>query len=158
MVHNQYHRIPQLWVSHGRELQLNHNEIMSGFDHDKFHILHDPTRTPSRLLTLNPFQTTHSSTQSNHFLGTPPLEQKPQNTYCLFCVNPNGITMTATTITSTKCATHSILTPLTPPASTNTTYIPKTHHQTTNLPSLSSPVSSFQSFHGKYLLGHPLQK
>ena len=26
----------------------------------------------------------------------PPPEQKPENTYCLFCINPNRITMTAT--------------------------------------------------------------
>ena len=42
MIRNQYHRIPQLWGSHGRELPLNHNEIMSGFEHDEFHIFMIP--------------------------------------------------------------------------------------------------------------------
>ena len=69
---------------------------MSGFKHDKLHILHDHTRPLSRPHTSHPFQHIHNITQSNLFLGIPPPEHKPENTYRLFCVNPNRITMTTT--------------------------------------------------------------
>ena len=71
---------------------------MSRFKHDEFHFLNDPTRTPSRPHSSNPFQIRHGCTQFINFLGTPPSEQKPEHTYHLFCVNPNGITMTTTHI------------------------------------------------------------
>ena len=70
---------------------------MSGLEHSKFHnIIHDPAQPLSLPHTLHPFQPTHNLTQSNLFLGIPPPEQKLENTYWLFCVNPNGIAMSTT--------------------------------------------------------------
>ena len=70
---------------------------MSGLEHGEFHnIIHDPALPLLLPHTSHPFQPTHNLTQSNLFLGIPAPEQKPENTYRLFCVNPNGITMTTT--------------------------------------------------------------